>query len=575
MSVTHSSRISSLKSTARGSELAMDPHELGTARQTRHSFSRALVRHASREGWKISKRVWEIDGQGRGHAIIRVELGQHIAELVVFSQVIDEEMRTDRVIAQDWDVTSALVEGEVSPERLEILRNHVTKQEDGRADDMTLIWARANRSQRFFDYVSDRLANGLQPEADQVSDAAYILRSTAFYGNGKWGLRDFEGISSSNPLSVPYRAQMLAAWLLREFSADLAEHCAKSKSETAVPLARAWRRFLGLGNATGLGMVPYVIRHPQVLDAWVALRELPMAHAHSQKWSPDSQEWARVCSLLERSKLYFSQKKSFTTEPYPSGPVLADLLTEVVDWARQYQASGEMNGQKVSHPAKALSALSAERSTEVRQIVDSVLVEIDSSLDADIESLLLCVDRTQLNPIMSVGGLRKIVENQYSWANNFDFNAPGQTSRFWFYSRNNQEPRRGFRGKDKGLGTEHPVGVAKDVVSLMKDLGAVRIETSTGEFLSLHPQHWGIIERIQSVEGLVYTEAHVNPLADDFLPLDLQRFQLATYGMENYNPQSTDWLRVTLYSGAPTVSDVLEGVDVDDWLFLPRPEDVA
>ncbi len=108
----------------------------------------------------------------------------------------------------------------------------------------------------------------------------------------------------------------------------------------------------------------------------------------------------------------------------------------------------------------------------------------------------------------------------------------------------------------------------------MKDLGAARPETSTGEFLSLHPQHWGIIERIQSVEGLVYTEAHVNPLADDFLPLDLQRFQLATYGMENYNPQSTDWLRVTLYSGAPTVKDVQEGLDVDDWLFLPRPEDV-
>jgi len=165
----------------------MDPHELGTARQTRHSFSRALVRHASQEGWKISKRVWEIDDKGRGHAIIRVELGGHIVELVVFSQVIDEEMRTDRVIAQDWDVTSALVDGEVSPERLEILRNHVTKQEDGRADDMTLIWARANRSQRFFNYVADRLASGHQPEPDAVSDAAYILRSTAFYGNGKWG----------------------------------------------------------------------------------------------------------------------------------------------------------------------------------------------------------------------------------------------------------------------------------------------------------------------------------------------------------------------------------------------------
>jgi hypothetical protein len=570
-----SEKVSSLRSTARVAELAMDPHELGTARQTRHSFSRALVRHASQEGWKISKRVWEIDDKGRGHAIIRVELGGHIVELVVFSQVIDEEMRTDRVIAQDWDVTSALVDGEVSPERLEILRNHVTKQEDGRADDMTLIWARANRSQRFFNYVADRLASGHQPEPDAVSDAAYILRSTAFYGNGKWGLRDFEGIGSSNPLGVPYRAQMLAAWLLREFSADLADHCARCRNENAVPLAREWRRYLGLGNATGLGMVPYVIRHPQVLDAWVSLRELPLTNALSQNWSPESAQWSRVCALLARAKLYFSQKKSFTTDPYPSGPVLADLLTEIVDWANQYKTSGEVNGSKVSLPARVLSELAAERSTEVRQIVDSVLVEIDSSLDGDMESLLVCVDRTQLNPAMSVADLRKIIESQYYWVENFDFKTAGQTSRFWFYSRNNQEPRRGLRGKDKGLITEHPVGVAKDVVSLMHDLWATGAETSTGEFLSLHPEHWGIIERIQSVEGLVYTEAHVNPLADDFLPLDLQRFQLATYGMENYNPQSTDWLRVTLYSGAPTVADVQEGVDVDDWLFLPRPEDVG
>ena len=575
MSVTTSTKIASLRSIARGADIAMDSHELGTARQTRHSFSRALVRHASHEGWKISKRVWELDSKGRGHAIIRVELAGHIVELVVFSQVIDEEMRSDRVIAQDWDVTSALVEGEVSPERLEVLRSHVTRQEDGRADERTLIWARANRSQRFFNYVAERLAKGLQPEPHAVSDAAYILRSTAFYGNGKWGLRDFEGIETSNPLSTPYRAQMLAAWLIREFSADLAEHCAKGISENAVALDRQWRRFLGLGNATGLGMVPYVIRHPQVMDAWVALRELPLANVLNQNLSSDSAQWSRICSLLERAKLYFSQKKSFTTEPYPSGPELSELLTEVIAWAHEFRLTGEIRGTKTSLPAMELHQLAGERSTEVRQIVDSVLVETDSSIDADMESLLVCFDRTQLNPTMSLAQLGSIIANQYGWVDKFDFKIPGQTSRFWFYSRNNQEPRRGFRGKDKGLGTEHPVGIASDVVALLKDTKSTSSQMSIGEFVAIYPKHWGIIERIQSVANLVYTEAHVNPLADDFLPLDLQRFQLSIYGMENFNPQSTDWLRVTLYSGAPTVADVQEGLEVDDWLFLPRPEAVG
>lgn len=575
MKTKGSERVKALRFEARTPNLAMDPHELGTARQTRHSFSRALVRHALQEGWKISTRVWEMDSKGRGLAIYRVELGESVVELVVFSKVIEETERTDRVIANDWDVTSALVEGEVSPERLEILRNHVTRQEDGRADDMTLIWARANRSQRFFSYVVDCLASGSQPEPEHISDAAYIMRSTAFYGNGKWGLKDFAGIGTRNPLGVPYRAQMLAAWLLREFSADLVNHCAAAKSDGAIALAKSWRRYLGLGNATGLGMVPYVIRHPQVLDAWVSLRELPLANAKSQDWSPNSSEWARVCQLLERAALYFSQKTSFTTDPYPSGPELSSSLNEVLEWANEYRTSGTIRGEKTTEPARVLSSLSAERSTEVRQIVDSVLVEIDSSIDEDIEELLICVDRTQLKPSMTAGELLKIVEQQYSWASRFDFLNPEQSARFWFYSRNNQEPRRGSRAKDKGLITEHPVGIARDVTSLHSDLLLADSDLPVGAFLAERPEHWGIIERVQSVAGLVYTEAQVNPLSDDFLPLDLQRFQLAIYGMENFNPQSTDWLRVTLYSGAPTVGDVQDGLDVDDWLFLPRPEDRA
>jgi len=140
-----------------------------------------------------------------------------------------------------------------------------------------------------------------------------------------------------------------------------------------VPLAREWRRYLGAWKRNWPGYGPYVIRHPQVLDAWVSLRELPLTNALSQNWSPESAQWSRVCALLARAKLYFSQKKSFTTDPYPSGPVLADLLTEIVDWANQYKTSGEVNGSKVSLPARVLSELAAERSTEVRQIVDSVL----------------------------------------------------------------------------------------------------------------------------------------------------------------------------------------------------------
>lgn len=569
-------RLSSLQELARDAGYAMAPNELGTARQTRHSFARAFLRNAVQRGWKFSTRSWELDDLGRGHAIYRADLSGHVVEAVVFSQIIDEEMRSDRVIAQDWDVTFALVDGEVSPQDLEHLRGHVTKQEDGRANSRTLIWARANRSQRFFNYVVNSLAGGNQPDASKVSDAAYIMRSTAFYGNGKWGLRDFEGIGSEHPLGTPYRAQMLAAWLLREFSADLAQHCAaaKARADSLEPaiLDVRWRRFLGLGNATGLGMVPYVIRHPQVLDAWVALRELPLANARQKNWDSDSPQWHRVLELLTRARTYFSQKVSFDTAPYPTGPELSEQLTLVIAWATEFQLSSTIKGQKTETPGDLLHLFSQDVSVELRQIVDSVLVECDDSLDSEIEDLLLCEDRTSLEPSMTILELRGALAEHYSWVSQHDFSDRVSTSMFWYYSRNNQEPRRGVRGKDRGVITEHPVGIARDTAELLNDLNNVPEELSVGAFLLDHSQHWGIVERVQSVRALQYAEARVNPLSGDFIPLDLQRFQLALYGMENFNPQSTDWLRVTLYGGAPTVSDVNESGQVDDWLFSPRPE---
>lgn len=563
--------LETLQGLARPADTAMRPDELGSARLTRHSFARSLIRHAVASGWKVSIREWALDDEGCGHAVYRVDLNGHVVEGVVFSQVISEDLRTDRVIAQDWDVTFALVDGEVDSSEVALLAQHVTKQEDGRADPRTLIWGRANRSQRFFNYVVDCLESGQQPEPDKVSDAAYILRSTAFYGNGKWGLRDFDGIDSQHPLSLPYRAQMLAAWLLREFSADLANHCAAARSSSAVTLNTSWRRYLGLGNATGLGMVPYVIRHPQVLDAWVALRELPLANARTQAWRPDSPEWSKVIELLERAGVYFSQKVSFDTAPYPSGPEISRMLEDAIKWAKEYRDSGSINGEHVDCPGNSLHLLSHRVSIELRQVVDSVLVEIDDSLDAELDELMLCVDKTALSPAMTVGELRSLIDQRYSWTRQNDFSSSSSTAMFWFYSANNQEPRRGRRGKDRGVTTEHPVGIARDVAELWAALQTVPSDTTVGDFLLGSPEHWGIVERIQSVAELEYSEARVNPLAQDFLPLDLQRFQLALYGMENYNPQSTDWLRVTLFGGAPTAEEVSRGDATDDWLFVPRP----
>ena len=118
------------------------------------------------------------------------------------------------------------------------------------------------------------------------------------------------------------------------------------------------------------------------------------------------------------------------------------------------------------------------------------------------------------------------------------------------------------------------VGIPRMVQELEKDLRGVDPIMTIAEFLIAHPWQRAAVERVAGLADVVYGESHGNPLAGDYVPLDLQRFQLAVYGMDNFCPQSTDWVRVTLFGGAPRASDVAAGVD-DDWLFAPKPITVS
>ena len=94
---------------------------------------------------------------------------------VAFSQVIGEDERDDRVIAERWDLAVALFEGEADLDRIADMRANVTRQEDGRACAGILVWGRANRSERFFDYAVERLGTS----ARSLQDWSYVDRALA------------------------------------------------------------------------------------------------------------------------------------------------------------------------------------------------------------------------------------------------------------------------------------------------------------------------------------------------------------------------------------------------------------
>lgn len=564
-------RLEALRPLLRAPDVVCSPERLGAARMTRHSFAPAFLRFAAAGRLHVDRQRWTLDAEGRGEAVYRVDVDHHRFRFVVFSTTIPAAERLDRVVATSWDVTAALIEGDLDEDRLATLRREVPLQERGRADAGTLVWTRANRSERFFDDVVARLAAGEQPSYEVMGPCAYVLRSTAFYGNGKFGMAPFAALRPPHPMAVPYRAQMLAAWLLREFSLDLVEHAARSQSAEAATLSPAWGRYLGIGNATGLGMVPFFANHPAVFNAWCSVREFALANARA---TPRSSDAAQVAELLDRCDQVIDNlddRRELATAPFTPYGTVADELRRIRDEAAGYARTGRIDGATTDLPWDALWRWAGHTvGVEAQELLLGLLTELDDTLDELLEQLLTVDETIDCDPGASVEQLRELIAQHYAWVDRFDASATSATW-VWYYAVENEEPRRARRAERALSIHEMAIDIHRQVHRLEVDLRGRPADETVAAFLLEHPRHRGIVERLQTFGDLPYAEVRDDLVAEDFLPLQIQRFKLAMYGMANYVPQSTDWVRVTLYQGAPRVAELL-GDDVATWTYPRRPD---
>ena len=541
----------------RPAEIVMKPASLGAVRMTRFSFSRSMIRRAFTNQWEIKLMVVDFDEFGRGHIIYRILAEEKLFHFVAFTSTIDEALHTDRVIADVWDVTAALVEGEIDNDLLQFLRDEVPKQELSRLDPRVLVLTRGNRSIRFYDYLVERLADGKQPESKKLGDAGYIMRSTAFYGNGKFGMRSFLGFEDQHPLSAPYRAQFLAAWLFREVSYESVEHCAKAKNPNAVSFNDEWSRFFGLGNATGLGLVPWAMKHPGELNSWIAIRELALSNVRFLKGSNQNkqilEEW------FDKAYQYFSSLGGGDRWPWMGPDSLAKATLLIHDTFRSLSEN--------DFPFNDLYLWAEKQDIEITELVISILLELDDTDDEVIDSLLMVGSQKKANFNTTVADLKKIIEENYLWLNELNLDETEAKHYWWVMSDNAEEPRRAERSVIDPAHREIPIDISLRINKLLGDLHKADERISAGEFLHSFPEHGIAVKRLLDDSG-PYSEPRENVCDFKHLPLNLQRFQLAMYGMDNFSPQSTDWLRVTLFQGAPRVSET-GSKDPDKWI-LPR-----
>ncbi|MEL6747209.1 MAG: hypothetical protein AAFO79_05290, partial [Pseudomonadota bacterium] len=213
----------------RSPDEVMRLERLGASFPNRFSFMRQLIRRLNAEGAQVRRPVWEINPSGFGHAVYTVNLGGDDYSLVAFSTELAPEQRTDRVIAEAWDTTYVLFDGVPREADIARLALNAPRQEAGRYSPRELVLCRANRSVRLFNHVVARLAAGEQPELSLLREVGYLMRTTAVYGNGKFGIADRERFAHRPAMRGAFQAEMLAVWLVREFTHDLVEHCARAR----------------------------------------------------------------------------------------------------------------------------------------------------------------------------------------------------------------------------------------------------------------------------------------------------------------------------------------------------------
>lgn len=536
----------------RSPDQVMRLKRMGSAHPTRLSFLRQMLRRMETESWRFDRPLWEVDDKGVGRAVYRAIGPVRTYSLVAFSHDLPDDMRSDRVIATAWDATFALFDGDPTLEDLQRLGENVPLQEAGRISPRELTLSRANRSVRLFAHVVDRLSQGLQPDPAEIAAVGYLMRTTAVYGAGKFGAADRALIAQRDELSSPFQAEMLTVWLIRSFCADLVDHLAAAKGGVkAARMEDKVRRSLGVGNSTGLGMAPFLVRHPVLLNNWMEAREEALARVRAQPMpSAEAVQGLRDAfdAFRKNASLWRSDHPLQTTKLAELRADLEKVAEKLADWPRPE-----------AHPWNALWKWGeAELTLEGQEALLSMMLEPHGPLiDALGDRMSADEGQTQrIDGSMTIAALRRVLRDTYQWALDIDFSDPANTARFWYVSEEKLEPRLGDRQIEDGAALEQPLCIARLIRELHDALERHEGDGSVADFLMHHPEHRFILRRVQIAMHHPFAEIRDNLISAEMLPIDMMRCKLAFFGASRFDPRSDKWVRISLFQGMPYPDDL-------------------
>ena len=544
----------------RNPNIVMKLSRLGSFHQSKLSFLRSFLKEF--KDWEYKRDLFNLDQNGYGETIYSFQKKNRVYSLVCFANEIKDGERSDRVIATKWDAAFTLYDGVPSKNDIERLKNEVPKQEVGRLSFKELTLSRANKSVRVFNHVVESLSNGEQPDLDLLSKVGYLYRTTAVYGSGKFGLADRFRIKNREEINGPFRLEMMLVYLVRQFTFDQVNHVAHHKNpKKAVKLEEKICKNIGIGNSTGLGMAPFIVNHPTLLNNWILSRETALKKIREIKnveekdsklfkecvkksltnitsWNTDSEYQKNKIKLLlkdlENFLNHIENKFDFKTK-YPFNEIYLWLEKETCEECIEYIVSMMME--------------------PYNNIIEPLVKNMSSDED---KYFNIPTDRT-------VEELRNIVEKKYSNILDINFDKKENHQNFWFISKNKEEPRLADRFEEHGSELEQPLAIARDVNKLHEKLLVSKNSLTIADFLYNNSELRHVVRRAFIIEKFPYSEIQDNTIGKSIMPIDMLRLKLSFFGALKFDPRSDKWLRICMFQGAPLPNE-LKNYD-EQWVY--------
>jgi len=549
-----------MKINLRDPNIVMKLSKLGSFHQSKLSFLRSFLKEF--KDWKYSRDLFELDENGYGRAVYSFKKDNRTYSMVCFANQLNDDERSDRVIATKWDAAFVLHDGTPTKKDLDRLNENVPKQEIGRLSYKELTLSRANKSVRVFDHVVDSLANGKQPDKNILSKVGYLYRTTAVYGSGKFGLADRFRIKNRKEIYGPFRLEMMLVYLIRQFTFDQVNHIAKCNNpRKSVELDKDICRNLGIGNSTGLGMAPFIINHPTLLNNWILARETALKKIREIKevkisdsknffkclkksiknitsWHTDSEfQQKKIKELLNdlNKFILFLEKEFNFDQDYPFNAIYLWSENNLCDESIEYIVSMMM------------------------EPYDDIITPLINQMSSEEEKYF------NIPTNKTVNDLKNILENKYKNILKIDFSKKENNQNFWFISKNKLEPRVANRYIEDGSNLEEPLAIARDIKKLYERLSNQKNILLIGKFLIENNDLRHIVRRAFLIEKFPYSEIQDNTIGSNLIPIDMLRLKLSFFGALKFDPKSDKWLRICMFQGAPLPTE-LKNID-DQWIY--------